>query len=47
MTKTPIQASYNNYVIKAFNSLMYKYFCIGFINFMLKGKSLLHHTNLF
>ena len=23
------------------------YFCIGFIDFMLKGKSLLHHTNLF
>ena len=23
------------------------YFCIGFINFMLKGKSLLDYTNLF
>ena len=23
------------------------YFCIGFIDFMLKGKSLLAHTNLF
>ena len=23
------------------------YFCIGFINVMLKGKSLLDHTNLF
>ena len=23
------------------------YFCIGFIDFMLKGKSLLHYTNLF
>ena len=23
------------------------YFCIGFIDFMLNGKSLLDHTNLF
>ena len=23
------------------------YFCIGFINFMLKGKSLIEYTNLF
>ena len=26
---------------------MYGYFCIGFIDFMLKGKSLLDYTNLF
>ena len=26
---------------------MYRYFCIGFIDFMLKGKSLLDNTNLF
>ena len=26
---------------------MYGYFCSGFINFMLKGKSLLDYTNLF
>ena len=26
---------------------MCEYFCIGFINFMLKGKSLLDYTNLF
>ena len=26
---------------------MYGYFCIGFIDFMLKGKTLLHYTNLF
>ena len=25
---------------------MYGYFCIGFIDFMLKGKNLLDHTNL-
>ena len=26
---------------------MYGYFCIGFIDFMLKGKNLLKYTNLF
>ena len=26
---------------------MYRYFCIGFIDFMLKGKCLLDYTNLF
>ena len=26
---------------------MSRYFCIGFIDFMLKGKSLLEYTNLF
>ena len=26
---------------------MYGYFCIGFIDFMLKGNSLLDYTNLF
>ena len=26
---------------------MCEYFCIGFINFMLKGKSLTEYTNLF
>ena len=25
---------------------MFRYFCIGFIDFMLKGKSLLGYTNL-
>ena len=27
--------------------IMCRYFCIGFIDFMLKGKSLLDYTNLF
>ena len=27
--------------------IMCGYFCIGFIDFMLKGKSLLNYTNLF
>ena len=29
------------------NSVMYGYFCSGFIDFMFKGKSLLEYTNLF
>ena len=33
--------------IQAYNSVMRGYFCIGFIDFMLKGKSLLEYTNLF
>ena len=35
------------YRIKAYDSIMCGYFCIGFIDFMLKGKSLLEYTNLF
>ena len=27
--------------------MMCGYFCIGFVNFMLKGKSLLEYSNLF
>ena len=37
----------NTYRIQAFDSIMYVYFCIGFIDFMLKIKSLLESTNLF
>ena len=37
----------NIYRIQACNSIMCGYFCIGFIDFMLKPKSLLGHTNLF
>ena len=37
----------NIYRIQAYDSIMYGYFYIGFINFMLKGKSLLEYTNLF
>ena len=33
--------------IQIYNSVMCGYFCIGFIDFMLKGKSLLGCTNLF
>ena len=37
----------NNYRIQAYDSIMCGYFCIGFINFMLKSKSSLDYTNLF
>ena len=33
--------------IQAYNSIMCGYFCIGFIDFMLKGKILTDFTNLF
>ena len=37
----------NVYKIQANDLIMCGYFCIGFIDFMLKGKSLLDYTNLF
>ena len=37
----------NIYRIHAYDSIMCGYFYIGFIDFMLKGKSLLEYTNLF
>ena len=37
----------NIYRIQAYDSIMCGYFCIGFVDFMLKGKSLLDYTNLF
>ena len=37
----------NNYRIQAFDSIMCGYFCIRFIDFMLKGKSVLEYRNLF
>ena len=33
--------------IKAYDSIMGGYFCIGFIDFMLAGKTLTEYTNLF
>ena len=33
--------------MQAYNSTMRTYFCIGFIGFMLKGKSLLEYTHYF
>ena len=37
----------NIFRIQAYDSIMCGYFCIGFINFILKGKSLIGYTNLF
>ena len=37
----------NIYSVQAYDSIMCQYFCIGFIDFMIKGKSLLEYTNLF
>ena len=36
----------NIYRIQAYDSILCGYFCIGFIDFMLKGKSLLENINL-
>ena len=36
----------NIYRIQAYDSIMCGYLCIGLIDFMLKGKSLLEYTNL-
>ena len=37
----------NNCRVQAYDSIMCQYVCIGFIDFILKGKSLLEYTNLF
>ena len=37
----------NIYRIQTYDSIIYGYFCIGFIDFMLRGKRLLEYTNLF
>ena len=37
----------NIYRLQAYNSIMCGYFCFGFIDFMLKGKSSLDYTHLF
>ena len=37
----------NIYRIQAYDSIMFGYFCIGFINFMFNSKSLTDYTNLF
>ena len=33
--------------IKPYDSIICGYFCIGFINYMLKGKTLIEYANLF
>ena len=37
----------NIFRIQAYDSIMCEYFCIGFINYILKGKTLLDYTKLF
>ena len=37
----------NIYRIQAYNSIMCGYFCIGFIDFILKGRSILEDTHIF
>ena len=37
----------NIFLVQEDNSIMYGYFCIGFIDFMLAGKELTDYTNLF
>ena len=37
----------NIFRIQADNSVMWRYFCIGFIDFMLAGRSLIDFTSLF
>ena len=37
----------NIFIIQADDSIMCAYFCIGFIDFMFKGKTLTELTNLF
>ena len=37
----------NIFRIQAYDSITCGYFCIGFIDFMLKGKTLTEYTNLF
>ena len=37
----------NIFKIQAYDSIMCRYFCIGFISFMVKGKSLTKYANLF
>ena len=37
----------NNFRVQANNSIMCGYFCNGFIDFILAGKTLFHFTNIF
>ena len=37
----------NIYRIQKYDSIMFRYLCIKFIDFILKGKRLLDYTNLF
>ena len=43
----PFSIKTNIFRIQAYDSIMYGYFCIGFIDFMLAGKTFTEFTNLF
>ena len=43
----PSSIKTNIFRIQAYDSIMSRYFCIGFINFMLAGKTLTDFTSLF
>ena len=43
----PFSITTNIFRIKAYDSIMCGYFCVGFIDFMLAGKTLTEYTNLF
>ena len=43
----PLSITTNIFRIQAYDSIMCGYFCIGFIDFMLAGKTLTEYTNLF
>ena len=43
----PLSIKTNTFRIQAFHSIMCGYFCIGFIDFMLAGKTLTEFTILF
>ena len=45
--RPPLRVTTNIFRIQAYDSIMCRYFCIGFINFMLAGKTLTEYTNLF
>ena len=53
INRTSSSASHNKNIAKnilrtqAYDSIMCRYFCIGFINFMLAGKTLTEYSNLF
>ena len=37
----------NILTIQAYDSIMCRYFCLGFIDYMLSGRTLIDNTNLF
>ena len=47
LTDRSLSITTNIFRIQAYDSIMCGYFCIGFIDFMLAGKTLTEYTNLF